>query len=299
MKPLPVIQSLWIGDALSNVEKLCIQSFLDHGHAFHLYTYADVGGIPEGAVNKDANEILPASEIFKQSAQGVRGLSNYFRYALLAKRGGWWVDMDLICIKPFEFDDEIVFCEELEGDMHYQTAVLHFPPQHPLMVFMRDWCADKLDEGPREFGGLGGPRILSQHIRDFGLEKHAKPLLQFVMLQDIPLLAFNNTFRQGLHFPANAHSIHLGNMFLDRVNIDKNAQYDPESLFEQLKSKHRIAQMPGAKTIDSAALNKQVSDAYHAGVAKHNNTVRDKKRIRVAALVAIAVLGVSLLICIT
>jgi len=299
MKRLPVIQSLWIGDALSNVEKLCIQSFLDHGHEFHLYTYADVGGIPEGAVNKNANEILPASEIFKRPGEDIRGLADYFRYALLAERGGWWVDMDLICLKSFDFDDEIIFVEELEGDMHYQNAVLRFPPQHPLMIFMRDLCADKLDKETHGHGMLGGPRILSQHIRDFGLEKHAKPLLQFVMLQDTPLLAFNNTFRQGLHFPANAHSIHLGNMFLDRVNIDKNVQYDPESLFEQLKSKHRVAQMPGAKTIDSAALNKQVSDAYHAGVAKHNRTVRDKKRIRAAALAAIAVLGVSLLICIT
>jgi len=298
MKNLPTIQSLWIGDALSNVEKLCIQSFLDHGHAFHLYTYADVDGVPAGAVRKDAGEILPADEIFKQAKQGVRGLSNYFRYALLAKCGGWWVDMDLICIKPFDFDDEILFCEELEGDMHYQTAALHFPPQHPLMVFMRDWCAEKLNEGPREFGGLGGPRILSQHIRAFGLEAHAKPLLQFVMLQDTPLLAFNNTFRQGLHFPANTHSIHLGNMFLDRVNIDKNAQYDAESLFEQLKAKHGIGQIPGAPVIDSAALNKQTSDAYQAGIAKHNRTVRDKKRIRTAALAVIVVLSAALLVCV-
>lgn len=291
------MQSLWIGDALSNVERLCVQSFLDHGHAFHLYTYADVDGIPAGAVKKDANEILPASEIFKRPGEDVRGLADYFRYALLAERGGWWVDMDLICIKPFDFDDAIIFVEEFEGDMHFQNAVLRFPPQHPLMVFMRDLCADKLGKEFHGHGALGGPRILSQHIREFGLEKHAKPLMQFVMLQDTPLLAFNNAFRQGVLFPANTHSIHLGNMFLDRVKIDKNAQYDSESLFEQLKFKHGIAQIPGAEIIDSAVLNKRVSDAYQAGVAKHERTVRDKKRIRFAALAAIAVLFVSLLVC--
>ena len=32
-----VIQSLWIGDRLSVMERLCIQSFLDQGHQFHLY----------------------------------------------------------------------------------------------------------------------------------------------------------------------------------------------------------------------------------------------------------------------
>jgi len=298
MKRFPVMRSLWIGDALSNVERLCVQSFLDHGHAFHLYTYADVDGVPAGAVKKDAGEILPADEIFKRPGEDVRGLADYFRYALLAERGGWWVDMDLICIKPFDFDDEIIFVEEFEGDMHYQNAVLRFPPQHPLMLRMRDLCADKLSKESHGHGMLGGPRILSQHIRAFGLEAHAKPLLQFVMLQDTPLLAFNNTFRQGLHFPANTHSIHLGNMFLDRVNIDKNAQYDAESLFEQLKAKHGIGQVPGAAYIDSAALNKQTSDAYQAGIAKHNRTVRDKKRIRTAALAVIAVLSVALLVCV-
>ena len=33
------IQSLWIGPRLSNMEHLCIKSFIDHGHKFHLYIY--------------------------------------------------------------------------------------------------------------------------------------------------------------------------------------------------------------------------------------------------------------------
>ncbi len=42
---LPIIQSLWIGNPLSKLERLCIQSFIDHGHEFHLYTYATVGSL--------------------------------------------------------------------------------------------------------------------------------------------------------------------------------------------------------------------------------------------------------------
>ena len=33
-----IIQSLWIGPRLSNMEYLCIKSFIDFGHEFHLYT---------------------------------------------------------------------------------------------------------------------------------------------------------------------------------------------------------------------------------------------------------------------
>ena len=45
---LPIIQSFWVGEPLSKLEQLCIQSFLDNGHEFHLYVYDDVQGIPEG-----------------------------------------------------------------------------------------------------------------------------------------------------------------------------------------------------------------------------------------------------------
>ena len=43
-----VIQGLWIGSELSMLERLSIASFLDNGHDYHLYTYGDVRGIPDG-----------------------------------------------------------------------------------------------------------------------------------------------------------------------------------------------------------------------------------------------------------
>lgn len=116
---LPIIQSLWIGDDLTNMEKLCIQSFIDNGHEFHLYTYTDIGGIPEGTIVKDGNEILPESEIFKtKHRSSVSKFSDWFRYALLSKHGNFWVDMDLICIRPFNFTDEIIFRAKERGLLH-------------------------------------------------------------------------------------------------------------------------------------------------------------------------------------
>ena len=41
------IQSLWIGNTLSNVEKLCINSYIKNGHEFDLYTYGEIDNIPE------------------------------------------------------------------------------------------------------------------------------------------------------------------------------------------------------------------------------------------------------------
>ena len=60
-----IVQSLWVGNSLSNMEVCCIKSFLKHGFTFHLYTYEPVKRIPKGTIVKDANEIMLHKEIFK------------------------------------------------------------------------------------------------------------------------------------------------------------------------------------------------------------------------------------------
>ena len=101
-----VIQSLWIGPRLSMMERLSIASFLQNGHSYILYAYGPVEGLPEDAELKDANEILPSCVIFTYAEYATcSGFSNFFRYKLLLERGGWWVDTDMICLRPFEFDD--------------------------------------------------------------------------------------------------------------------------------------------------------------------------------------------------
>ena len=51
------IQSLWIGDQLTTMELLCVQSFLINGHNFDLYAYDHVEPIPNGARLLDARAI--------------------------------------------------------------------------------------------------------------------------------------------------------------------------------------------------------------------------------------------------
>ena len=53
-----IVQSLWIGPSLSNLEKLSISSFIKNGHDFHLYAHEPVEGIPPGTTLKDGNDIL-------------------------------------------------------------------------------------------------------------------------------------------------------------------------------------------------------------------------------------------------
>ena len=73
-----IIQSFWSGKELSNMEIMCIKSYQNAGHEFHLYTYEDVLKIPGGTILKDASEIVPYKEIFIDSFKGYVNFSNFF-----------------------------------------------------------------------------------------------------------------------------------------------------------------------------------------------------------------------------
>ena len=144
---LPIIQSLWIGDDLTNLEKLCIQSFIDHGHEFHLYTYADIGGVPDGTTIKDGNDILHGSKVYKDRRGSYATFSDWFRYEMLAAVGGFWVDTDAVCVKPFDFKNDLVVGKE--DSENVCNAVVGSPKDHKIIVAMRDACREypKINRG--------------------------------------------------------------------------------------------------------------------------------------------------------
>jgi len=134
---LPIIQSLWIGESLTTIEQLCINSFLYHGHEFHLYTYDNILNVPSGTTVKDANEILDNSKVFTYCNGRVSGFADWFRLEMLNKKGGFWVDMDVICLKPFKFNnDDAIF--GLETSEVICNAVLGFSQNHKFVKYMID-----------------------------------------------------------------------------------------------------------------------------------------------------------------
>lgn len=266
---LPIIQSLWIGNPLSSLEKLCIQSFLDHGHEFHLYTYTDIGGIPDGTVIKDGNEILSKECLAAVGNKQYETFSDWFRYALLAKHGGWWVDMDTICIKPFDFTEEIVF--GLTEGLRVQNAQICFPKGHFLPIALEKACREHTapqvwddindvavkkrvrrykqgkDKLPRVFWG---PDFLTKAVYHYDLQKHGKPFQYFHAAGHSNYeYWFDNSFSDGLDFYQNTYGIHLYHSMLSRLGIDKHANFPEGSVLEQLKQKHGITSPSNAQTL--------------------------------------------------
>ncbi|MDD5697735.1 MAG: hypothetical protein PHH77_03885 [Victivallaceae bacterium] len=255
-----IIQSLWIGGELSAVEQLCIASFLRNGHEFQLYAYGEVAGIPEGTAVKDAGEIIPADEVFMYSTGTYAIFSDWFRWVLLFEKGNFWADMDIICLKPFVFDTELVFGLERMGSA--AIGVLGFPPGHELCAFMRDICADpnkllpydsfsrKLKKLRRRlmrrgrqnvgWGEAGGPPGFTRALKYFSLLDQAKPFTYFYPIPHYNWnTAFDETFADDPDLFSTTYAVHLWNdMMRHQPGFDKNAAFPKKSLFEQLKARY-------------------------------------------------------------
>jgi len=135
-----IIQGLWVGGSLSVIEALSIKSFLFHGHKFHLYAYDPIENVPDGALIRDANDILPKRQIYRKRDGSLSSFANLFRWVLLKKLGGIWVDMDVICLRPFDFPDDILF--GWESDRWINNAILKFPVNNPFTTIMARACED-------------------------------------------------------------------------------------------------------------------------------------------------------------
>src|SRR5882724_10558983 len=87
---------------MSGLEVTCLKSFLDHGHHVIIFAY-DETEVPALFEKRDAAAVLPRERIFfYKSGPGrgsVAGFANLFRYVLLERYGGWWIDTDVLCLR--------------------------------------------------------------------------------------------------------------------------------------------------------------------------------------------------------
>ncbi len=173
------VQSFWHGDQLSPYEIMCIRSFLHHGHAFDLYSYASDLNVPVGCNLLDAGLIFPEDQAFFYRSGPEKGslslFSNAFRYRLLEHKGGWWVDLDVVCQARNLPEDAYVFgFEGTQGKIG--TAVIKMPAGDPLMAL----CAEKsLEVGDKALWGQSGPDLFTGSVNALGLTKHARPVSTF------------------------------------------------------------------------------------------------------------------------
>ncbi len=251
-----VVQSLWIGPELSLMEIYCIRSFLKFGMKFHLYTYEKVKNVPKGTILKDANEILPKKEIFKLQ-ETYLPFSDIWRYKLLYEKGGYWVDLDLIATRKFDFKERYVFASERtiqEGLMKlkepyvYQICVLKGPKGSKFFKELYEKCMTKQKvSGHKNKDKTKYMRIMRDLVDEYDYSKYVKSPETFCNLDwwyakdaFMPLEKYRPKYGvkpQNLkNMFTKTYTIHLWrNLVTNKYNLDLNAKYDEKSLWEKIK----------------------------------------------------------------
>lgn len=252
MKTNVKIQSLWIGEKLSKLEQLSIQSFLDHNHKYILYTYDDIENIPKGTVLKDANKIISRDRVFKyKNYDSYAGFSNLFRYKLLLEKGGFWVDTDIVCLQRFKFKkNHLVASENYKNDNQNAVLVTNCVLKAPSNSKIMEYCFHMAsNKNPHELiWGETGPLLVHQAFIKFKMIDY---IVEPTVFCPINWWEWYKCYQGDADYQSeeklgnessipSPYAYHLWNEMWRRNNVDKNGSFAKNSIYEKLKKKHNI-----------------------------------------------------------
>jgi mannosyltransferase OCH1-like enzyme len=225
-RPLPVetqttqpqtVRTFWHGASMPLYQQACLASFVHRGHRVEVFTYQDDVRFADGLHVRDAREILPEARVLRPLADGKPGIhANLFRYALLERLGGWWINPDVMLMQPDLPEGDIYFAP---SDVFRRTpvTVLKFPANHPVMVEARR-RADALDDDPAEWERAGAT-LLSELVSRSDILSQAREGLGPISWLNVPDL-FNPGKRDDLQrTAAGGRFLHLQDEVWRRAGI--------------------------------------------------------------------------------
>ncbi len=195
MAKLPQIASLWIGGKLSWLEQLCLVSFAHAGHDVTLYSYDHIPNVPDEVEQVSAEELFPSEPMYKHARTGSPAIhADLFRLNMIQQTDKIWVDADMYCYQPFDFESQHVFGWEKPGLVC--NAVLGLPKdsealgnmleffkdEYAIAPWLKPWQRREL-EAERDAGrpvhmtaqnwGFTGPEAVTHFLKESGEIKHA------------------------------------------------------------------------------------------------------------------------------
>jgi hypothetical protein len=214
-------------------------SFLRQGHAFHLFAYQRPEGVPDGVELFDATEILPSSSIFLyREEKSLAGFANYFRYKLLLDRGGWWVDADTVCLKPFDFPQAHVFSSESDkGAAVPNAGMIKAPAGSALMQYAWDFCRSR--NGSELKWGETGSVLIREILAKFSAWDSLQSPDVFC---PIPYKEWRGLLAPDFGWSPHesTRSVHLWNEFWRRNGVGKDQRFHPDCLYERLRRDNEV-----------------------------------------------------------
>jgi len=207
-----IIQGLWIGGRLSLLDQLSLKSFMANGHEYHLYVYNCVQDVPTGVIVKDANNIIPESEIYRNiqspSEYPYLGFSDYFRVKLIYDKGGFWADTDIICLKQFDFQDDYVFSSEI-SNIKMKDGVASSLFRCPKnSIFLKEMYNEIHSNPLKKTDGGNILNMFPEYIKKYGFENYLKEKNMFSIYDNKNIVSITNK-KYDENFYAECYSVHL------------------------------------------------------------------------------------------
>jgi hypothetical protein len=223
------INVFWHGE-LSPLELVCMRSFASRGYRVALWAFEGaVPNPPDFVELADAAAILPRSELFEYAVGPGRGsvsaFSNVFRYELLYRLGGWYVDADVVLIAA-RVPDASVFLAYQSELRDVNGAVLRFPPGHPVVAYCRDEVRTKSREQLlRVRWGEIGPDLLTKAVAERGGDLDVfPPQAAYPIPWQSPLDLYDpRALERCTEAVQESTFVHLWNEMLRKYCIDKSA----------------------------------------------------------------------------
>ena len=97
--------TLWFGNKPTLLQQISWSSYIYHGHELNIYLYDMSIEVPDGAIKRDANEIILEKDIFlskfdhKHFGEGHAQFADIFRIHMLKNTNLIWTDSDVVCLK--------------------------------------------------------------------------------------------------------------------------------------------------------------------------------------------------------
>ncbi|WP_347311971.1 hypothetical protein [Defluviimonas sp. SAOS-178_SWC] len=198
------VGTLWIGGPLSWMEQVCLKSFVDKGQRITLFSYEDIPNVPAGVIRRDGREILDTDDFIKYEQKDSYALfADLFRLHMIHRCPRMiWIDTDVYCHRPMDYDDDYVMGFELPGEHRVNNAVLGLPADSDMLARMLEFTSDRFSIAPflprgrqdrlrkaRDAGrpvhvsqqpwGVWGPMMVTHFVHELGLAGRVQPLNAF------------------------------------------------------------------------------------------------------------------------
>jgi hypothetical protein len=249
--------SCWIGPRLNPLGHLCISSFLAHGFGFDLHTFEPTEDVPEAAAIHDATAILPRDRVFVAHG-GLETATEQWAYRYLLAHGGWVVDLDVLCNANVVPAAPIAFAEEKPGIIN--NAVLRFPPDHPAIVELLDYCAT-IDPVTAPWGSTGPLALTEVFGRHAELMPYRLPRADVYPIhwRETPKLLFPEFADEIQARVARSPFIHLWGSTLRELGLGNDDRPPRGSFLDQVYAQYMDpALLDRLQAADEAALRTEI-----------------------------------------